>query len=248
MSGALRYRYDHTGYTPAAALMLLLDPRGGFNGKTLNLPEWYKERYHSLEKDAEQKLRLIISTETQDTQEKIMLQYNNLMMGKCFDVDNPDDVRLLDSANDMPLEQWYNVAARASCRELFLIVCTKLSSIAITADGCEHGNSAYKWVQAGRVSLSDANARMIVFIIINMRMLKLYKALDSAERVKGGYRRCWGWPLEAAMDVELEKEIDAVADPEVAALHANLIAAIADPPAEAAAGTQVGEKRPREEP
>ena len=88
-------------------------------------------------------------------------------------------------------------------------------------DGCEHGNSAYKWVQAGRVTLSDENARMIVYIILNSRMLKLYKALSSAERVKGGYRRCWGWPPVAEMGQEALKAVEAEVDPQVAALHAN---------------------------
>ena len=73
---------------------------------------------------------------------------------------------------------------------------------------------------------------------------KLYKEVDSAERVKGGYRRCWGWPSASSMGVEADKEIVGEADPEVAALHANLVSHISpsgDP------APQVGEKRPREE-
>ena len=62
----------------------------------------------------------------------------------------------------------------------------------------------------------------------NTRMLNLYKEVNSAERVKGGYRRGWGWPPASAMEMETRKLIEAQADPEVAALHANLVSHIAD--------------------
>jgi hypothetical protein len=126
-------------------------------------------------------------------------------------------------------------------------------TIAITADGCEHGNSAYKWVQAGRVSLSDENAWMIVYIIINTRMLALYKEAEGAERVVGGFRRCWGWPPAAAMAEEAYAELEAEPDTEVAALHANLVNNLAglmpvDAPTDAAGpAARVGDKRPRTE-
>jgi hypothetical protein len=244
MVDAMKYRYDLTGYSPAAALALLLDPRGGFNGRTFNLPQWWCSKY-SYERDAEQVLEKLVSDQTPELRDKIMAQYNDLLLGRCFDVNDPDDVHILDSANDMPLWQWYKRKARASCRELFLFVAAKLAHMPITADGCEHGNSLYKWVQAGRVSLGDDIARMLVYIVINMRMLKLHKEFDSAECVKGGYRRCWGWPPAERLEEDARTEVDGEADPAVAVLHANLVDGIAQLAADAEAAAAASRTSPR---
>ena len=249
---AVQYRFGLSGYSTSVALLLVLDPRGSFNARNFELPSWFKDKY-PYEMDAENFLKLYISKLPTQVQEKIIMQYGDLMLGNCFDLNDPDDARALKAANDMPLAQWFQLNARASCRELFIYVGAVLASIAITADGCEHGNSAYKWVQAGRVSLSDENARMIVYIIINTRMLALYKEAEGAERVVGGFRRCWGWPPAAAMAEEAYAELEAEPDTEVAALHANLVNNLAglmpvDAPTDAAGpAARVGDKRPRTE-
>jgi hypothetical protein len=219
MKGAVIYRFDHVFYSPAVALACFLDPRFDFRMEGLDV-SWSS---HNFAEDAyaclEQKIKHLPS----DVCDEIKEQYGDLREGNLFDKNDPDDARRLREAHDMPLWKWARLhKIRPSCAALFTHVLVPIFSLPITADGCEHGNNVFKWVQAGRVSLSDEHARQLVYVVINMRLLKQHKALADIERVANGFKPGWGWPpVSNLADTALAFAV-AEPNPELAAAHTNL--------------------------
>lgn len=237
MKGAIVFRFDKVFYSPAVALACCLDPRFNFRMEGLDV-SWSSQHF---EEDAvaclEQKTKHLPSS----TRDKIMEQYGDLREGRVFRLSDPDDARRLREASDMPLWKWARLQKlRPSCTELFQYLSVPIFSLPIVADGCEHSNSIYKWVQACRVALSDENARRLVYILINTRLLKQFKELEDVERVAGGFKPGWGWPPVSDLADEALAAALAEADPEIAATQASLRDAINEMAAAAAEDAAAG--------
>ena len=110
-------------------------------------------------------------------------------------------------------------------RALLKHIALPVLSLPIVADGVEHGNSTYKWVQAGRVRLGDETAAKLVYCIINVRMLENYRKWKRRDKVPGAYKLNRGWPEENRSEEEEAEEGEKRSD--VAVLRLQIDAVLA---------------------
>ena len=150
--------------------------------------------------------------------------------GVCENVFLPDTVAQLRRAHDMPAFRWCKLYGR-TCRvaDLFRIIVSPLVSLPSVADKVEHGNSTYKWVQTGRVTLKSETARKLVYIIMNLRALKDHRECVAAVYKPGQFQLGWGWRPTSrdASSVLAVAEVDAEPNPPYAEAASRLAVSVA---------------------
>lgn len=241
---SIKYRFDNVVWSPAFACALAVDPRLGFKlsdtvgpGKLLDLS------WSSMATDIVATARTWIEHTFQydDMKDKLLEQFGDLMEGSVFPNSLPETAAQLRRANDMPAFRWCKLYGR-TCRvaDLFRLIVSPLVSLPSVADKVEHGNSTYKWVQTGRVTLKSETARKLVYIIMNLRALRDHRERVAAVYKPGQFKLGWGWrPTSRDTSCLLAiAEVDAEPNPLYAEAASRLAASVASleaPPPNAAA-------------
>ena len=238
--GSIKQRFIQFNYTGAFACAVVCDPRLQYNavanvgeGKLLDL-SWANKTAGDLVTDA----RLWIEHNYQfDAKKDILLeQFGDLLEGSIFSMQEPEAATRLMRAVDMPPWKWCKLYGR-TCRvsELFNCIILPLMCMVASADGVEHGNSTYKWVQAGRVTLGCEAARKLVYIILNIRALKQHNARATQVFEPGAFKLGWGWAPAShtarvvAENAEVEAEPDNAVQAQVARVASAVAALSAEP-------------------
>lgn len=215
--GSIRYRFEHFNYTGAFACAVVTDPRLQYDldanvgaGKLLDL-SWTNKTTDDLLKDARTWIEDTYRFEAD--KDTLLEQFGDLMEGSVFSMREPETAAQLKRAVDMPPWRWCKLYGRTcNVSKLFTSVIIPLMCSCAVADGVEHGNSTYKWVQTGRVTLGNEFARKLVYIIMNLRALKQRRARMTQIFDAGAFKLGWGWPpaSRAANVVAEIAEVEAV--------------------------------------
>ena len=230
---SIKYRFENIVWSGAFACAVAVDPRLRFKlsdtvgtGKVLDLS------WTSVAADIVATARSWIEQTfaTDAMKDKLLEQFGDLMDGSVFPNNLPDTVAQLRRAHDMPAFRWCKLYGR-TCRvaDLFRIIVSPLVSLPSVADKVEHGNSTYKWVQTGRVTLKSETARKLVYIIMNLRALKHHRECVAAVYKPGQFQLGWGWRPTSrdASSVLAVAEVDAEPNPAYAEAASRLAVSVA---------------------
>jgi hypothetical protein len=254
--GSIRYRFEHFNYTGAFACAVVTDPRLQYDldanvgaGKLLDL-SWTNKTAGDLLKDARTWIEDTYRFEAD--KDTLLEQFGDLMEGSVFSMREPETAAQLKRAVDMPPWRWCKLYGRTcNVSKLFTSVIIPLMCSCAVADGVEHGNSTYKWVQTGRVTLGNEFARKLVYIIMNLRALKQRRARMTQIFDAGAFKLGWGWPPASraanvvAEIAEVEAEPNSAIQAEAARVSAAVAAVAVEPPPEMAPVLQAQRRSPR---
>ena len=230
---SIKYRFENVVWSGAFACAVAVDPRLRFKlsdtvgpGKLLDLS------WTSVATDIVATARTWIEHTFQNdgVKDRLLEQFGDLMDGLVFSNSLPETAAQLRRAHDMPAFRWCKIYGR-TCRvaDLFRIIASPLVSLPSVADKVEHGNSAYKWVQTGRVTLKSETARKLVYIIMNLRALKDHRERVAAVYKPGQFQLGWGWRPTSrdASSVLAVAEVDAEPNPRYAEATSRLAVTVA---------------------